>query len=88
MDVIEPGTHGSTYGGNALGCKIATASLKTLLEEHIIDNSKAMGELLRSCLCNLPKDIVTEVRGLGLLNAIVLNCGRMMMMMMINLTLK
>lgn len=77
MDVIEPGTHGSTFGGNALGCKIAVTALKILKEEKIIQNSRDMGEILRSCLCGLPKDVVCEVRGMGLLNAIVLNKGNL-----------
>lgn len=75
MDVMEPGTHGSTFGGNPLGCKIAMATLKTLQQDKIIENAKEMGEILRACLCDLPKDIVCEVRGMGLLNAMVLNPG-------------
>lgn len=75
MDVIEPGTHGSTFGGNALGCRVAIEALKTLQEEKVIENARLMGEKLRLCLCDLPKDIVCEVRGMGLLNALVFNDG-------------
>ena len=64
---------GSTYGGNPLGCKVAIAALEVLLEEKLAENAEKMGNILRSELNKLPKDIVTTVRGKGLLNAIVIN---------------
>ena len=67
---IKPGEHGSTYGGNPLACKVATAALQVLLEEKLAENAEAMGEILRGELGNLPGDIVKLVRGKGLLNAI------------------
>lgn len=73
MNVFQPGTHGSTFGGNPLGARIAVASLKVLVEEGMIENAARMGELLRKELNRLPKDIVKIVRGRGLLNAIVID---------------
>lgn len=76
MLTIKPGEHGSTYGGNPLGSKVAIAALEVLVEEKLAENSEKMGNLLRSELNKLPKEIVTKVRGKGLLNAIVINKGR------------
>ncbi|KAF7378921.1 hypothetical protein V1477_007915 [Vespula maculifrons] len=73
MLTIKPGEHGSTYGGNPLGCKIALEALRVLEEEKLADNANNLGPILRSELEKLPKDIVTLVRGKGLLNAIVIN---------------
>lgn len=73
MLCIKPGEHGSTYGGNPLACKVATAALEVLVEEKLADNSEKMGQILRTELQKLPKDIVTNVRGKGLLNAIVID---------------
>ena len=74
MLTIKPGEHGSTYGGNPLGCKIAITSLKVLEEEKLADNAFKMGNLLRSELeKRLPKEMVLQVRGKGLLNAIVVD---------------
>ncbi|XP_013107431.2 ornithine aminotransferase, mitochondrial [Stomoxys calcitrans] len=73
MLTIKPGEHGSTYGGNPLGCKVAIAALEVLQEEKLAENAEKMGQLLRSELSKLPKDVVSVVRGKGLLNAIVIN---------------
>jgi ornithine--oxo-acid transaminase len=73
---IKPGEHGSTFGGNPLGCKIAIEALKIIEEEQLAENAQQMGEYFRSELAKkLPKEIVTTVRGRGLLNAIVINKG-------------
>ncbi|XP_071763844.1 ornithine aminotransferase, mitochondrial [Centroberyx gerrardi] len=72
MLTIKPGEHGSTYGGNPLACRVAIAALQVLEEEKLAENADRMGKLLRSKLRQLPKDIVTTVRGKGLLNAIVI----------------
>ncbi|XP_046888362.1 ornithine aminotransferase, mitochondrial [Hypomesus transpacificus] len=72
MLTIKPGEHGSTYGGNPLACRVAIAALEVLEEEKLAENAERMGQLLRSELNKLPKDIVTAVRGKGLLNAIVI----------------
>ncbi|XP_001352966.2 ornithine aminotransferase, mitochondrial [Drosophila pseudoobscura] len=73
MLCIKPGEHGSTYGGNPLGCRVAMAALEVLQEEKLAENAYKMGDLLRSELGQLPKDVVSVVRGKGLLNAIVIN---------------
>lgn len=73
MLTIKPGEHGSTYGGNPLGCKVAMAALDVLVNENLADNAEKMGQRLRKELSDLPKDIVSIVRGKGLLNAIVIN---------------
>ncbi|XP_067001325.2 ornithine aminotransferase, mitochondrial [Anabrus simplex] len=75
MLCIKPGEHGSTYGGNPLGCKVALAAMKVLEEEKLAENAQRLGEILRKELRELPKDIVSIVRGKGLLNAIVISSG-------------
>ncbi|KAA8581428.1 hypothetical protein FQN60_003009 [Etheostoma spectabile] len=72
MLTIKPGEHGSTYGGNPLACQVAIAALQVLEEEKLAENAQRMGELLRRELRKLPKDIVTTVRGKGLLNAVII----------------
>lgn len=67
------GEHGSTYGGNPLGSKVAMTALKVLLDENLAENAERMGLKLRNELAQLPKNIVTTVRGKGLLNAIVID---------------
>lgn len=73
MMTIKPGEHGSTYGGNPLGCKVALAALNVLIKGNLAENADKMGRKLRAELAKLPKDIVGIVRGKGLLNAIVIN---------------
>ncbi|KAJ9594644.1 hypothetical protein L9F63_027375, partial [Diploptera punctata] len=73
MLCIKPGEHGSTYGGNPLGCKVAIAALKVLEEECLAENAEKLGAILRQELSKLPKDVISCVRGKGLLNAIVIN---------------
>ena len=71
MLTIKPGEHGSTYGGNPLGCKVAITAMRVLEEEKLAENAFVMGNLLRDELRKrLPKEIVSVVRGKGLLNAI------------------
>lgn len=70
---IKPGEHGSTYGGNPLGCQVAITAMKVLEEEKMAENAFKMGELFRSQLKNkLPKEMVVDVRGRGLLNAVTI----------------
>lgn len=73
MLTILPGEHGSTYGGNPLAGRVGIAALEVLQEEKLAENAERMGLLLRQELGKLPKDIVSVVRGKGLLNAIVIN---------------
>jgi ornithine--oxo-acid transaminase len=74
MLTIKPGEHGSTYGGNPLACAVAMEALKVLKEENLAENAFKMGEIFRVNMLKL-KDksaLITEVRGKGLLNAIVI----------------
>lgn len=74
MLTLKPGEHGSTYGGNPLACKVATAALEVLREEELCENSVARGQQLRDGLQSMvDKTIIDEVRGRGLLCAIVIN---------------
>lgn len=72
MLCIKPGQHGSTYGGNPLGCKVAMTALEVLLDEKLAENALELGELLRKELRNIQSGMITDVRGRGLLNAIVI----------------
>ncbi len=73
MLTIKPGEHGSTYGGNPLACKIAITSLRVLQEENMIDNALQMGKVFRDGINQLASPFIKEVRGKGLMNAIVIN---------------
>ena len=75
MLTIRPGEHGSTYGGNPLGCEVAMAALQVIKDENLCHNSEIMGELFRKKLNEYIKtsNIIKLVRGKGLLNAIVIN---------------
>ncbi|XP_049615307.1 ornithine aminotransferase, mitochondrial [Syngnathus scovelli] len=72
MLTIKPGEHGSTYGGNPIACRVAIAALEVMEEEKLAENAEQLGRLLRSELRKLPSDIVSTVRGKGLLNAVVI----------------
>ena len=75
MDVIRPGNHGSTFGGNPLACAVAMAALEVVRYENLAENAKELGELFRGEMQKLVEemDLVRLVRGKGLLNAIVVN---------------
>lgn len=71
---LKPGEHGSTYGGNPLACKVATAALEVLRDEKLSENSTARGEQLRNGLRDMMGTTsINLVRGRGLLNAIVID---------------
>ncbi len=72
MLTIQPGEHGSTYGGNPLACKVAIAALTVLKEENMAANAEAMGILFRTELKKLQSSSISVIRGRGLLNAIVI----------------
>ncbi|OXM85548.1 ornithine--oxo-acid transaminase [Paenibacillus rigui] len=85
LDVFEPGTHGSTFGGNPLACAVAIASLKVLQEEGLVKRSQEQGEyFLRRLKEELHSPVVKEIRGKGLFIGIELNqearpyCERLM----------
>ena len=75
MMTIKPGEHGSTFGGNPLACAVAIAALDVIKEEKLAENASRLGDLFRSRMQSLAdkSDLVTLVRGKGLLNAIVIN---------------
>lgn len=70
---IQPGEHGSTYGGNPLACAVTIEALQVLVDENMAENAAAMGELFRSELLKLSSPYIKTIRGKGLLNAIVIN---------------
>ena len=72
MLCIKPGEHGSTFGGNPLACKVAIAALEVVKDEKLAANSQRLGEILRRELAAIDNDMITLVRGKGLLNAIVI----------------
>lgn len=73
LGVLQPGQHGSTFGGNPLACAIARAALRVLTEEGMIENSAAMGDYFMAELKSIRSNIVKEVRGRGLMLAVELN---------------
>ncbi|RUO96154.1 pyridoxal phosphate-dependent transferase, partial [Jimgerdemannia flammicorona] len=73
MLCIKPGEHGSTYGGNPLGCATAMAALKVLKDENMVEKSARLGERFRELLRNIKSPMLKTVRGRGLLNAIVID---------------
>lgn len=74
MLTIKPGEHGSTYGGNPLACAVAMEALAVLVDEKLADNAERMGEIFRNRMTNLMSktQLISSVRGKGLLNAIVI----------------
>jgi ornithine--oxo-acid transaminase len=76
MLTIKPGQHGSTYGGNPLACAVAMEAMQVLVDENLAENADKMGKLFRARMQQVIEkrpDLVTLVRGKGLLNAIVIN---------------
>lgn len=74
MLTLRPGEHGSTYGGNPVACKVATAALEVLRDENLSQNSFERGNQLRNGLTSMIGNTCVEsVRGRGLLNALVID---------------
>jgi ornithine--oxo-acid transaminase len=73
LGVFQPGDHGSTFGGNPLGCAIARMALKVLIEEGMIENAAAMGDYLLGRLSRIESDHIKEVRGKGLMIGVELH---------------
>ena len=69
---IRPGQHGSTFGGNPLAAHVALAALQVVVDEGLAENARRMGGVLRTGLRALRHPMIEQVRGLGLLNAIVI----------------
>ncbi|HRB37485.1 MAG TPA: ornithine--oxo-acid transaminase [Bacteroidia bacterium] len=72
MLAIQPGEHGSTYGGNPLACVVATTALQVILDEKLAENATKLGKILRDELNKFKHEMLTLVRGKGLMNAIVI----------------
>ncbi|HEY8397513.1 MAG TPA: ornithine--oxo-acid transaminase [Flavihumibacter sp.] len=72
MLTIKPGEHGSTYGGNPLACKVAMTALEVIKKEQLAENAEEMGRVFRAELAKLDSPYISQVRGKGLLNAIVI----------------
>ncbi len=72
MMTIKPGEHGSTYGGNPLACAVTMTALQVLKDENMADNAEVLGDLLRTELKKLNSPFISIIRGMGLLNAIVI----------------
>jgi ornithine--oxo-acid transaminase len=75
MEVIKPGQHGSTYGGNPVACKVAIAALEVVKDEKLAQNARKLGQLFRDEMQQLvdESDLFVKVRGRGLLNAVIIN---------------
>jgi ornithine--oxo-acid transaminase len=67
LGVFQPGEHGSTFGGNPLGCAVAREALAVLVEEDLIGNAARMGTYLQDNLAEIPSPFIREIRGRGLL---------------------
>ncbi len=75
MNVIRPGEHGSTFGGNPIACAVAIAALEVVKDENLAANADKLGNMFRARMNAMIEktDLVTLVRGKGLLNAILIN---------------
>jgi ornithine--oxo-acid transaminase len=73
MLTVEPGTHGSTYGGNPLGCAVSIRALEIMEEEKLTERAERLGQIMRKGLEDLKSPMIQAIRGKGLLNAIVID---------------
>jgi ornithine--oxo-acid transaminase len=76
MNVIKPGQHGSTFGGNPVAAAVAIAALEVVRDENLSVNAERLGIILRKGLNDIASrnSLISLVRGKGLLNAIVIDC--------------
>jgi ornithine--oxo-acid transaminase len=72
LGVFEPGSHGSTFGGNPLGCAVAAAAIDVIVKEKLSEKAEELGAYFREQLQAMKSDRIELIRGKGLLNAVVL----------------
>lgn len=75
MLTIQPGEHGSTYGGNPIAAAVSMAALDVIREENLAENALRMGEIFRNEMKAIPSPMIETVRGKGLLNAVAIQPG-------------
>lgn len=73
LGLIQPGEHGSTFGGNPLGAAVAIAALEVIEEEKLVERSRELGEYMKDYLEKIPKKNIRDIRGKGLFIGIELN---------------
>jgi len=73
LSVFEPGSHGSTFGGNPLGCAVAIAAMDVLIEEDLVQRSLELGEYFIGELRKIENPVISEIRGRGLFIGLELN---------------
>lgn len=76
MLCIKPGEHGSTYGGNPLGCAVAMTALDVLVKDNLAERSLKLGEIFREGVKAINSPFVKEVRGRGLFNGVVIDASK------------
>ncbi len=69
---IKPGEHGSTYGGNPVAAEVAMAALEVVRDEKLAENADRLGRIFREKFGSISSDMISMVRGKGLLNAVVI----------------
>jgi ornithine--oxo-acid transaminase len=72
MNVIQPGQHGSTFGGNPIAAKVAIEALQVVKDEKLAQRAEELGQLFRDELAKIDSDMIELIRGKGLLNAIII----------------
>ncbi len=72
MLTIKPGQHGSTFGGNPIAARVAVTALQVVEDEKLAENAQKMGEIFRNEMRNIQSEMISLVRGKGLLNAVII----------------
>ena len=72
MMCLKPGEHGSTFGGNPLGCKVAIAALEVVRDEKLSERAESMGKIFRERISQIDSPLIESYRGKGLLNAVII----------------
>jgi ornithine--oxo-acid transaminase len=72
MLTIKPGEHGSTFGGNPLACRVAIAAMNVVIDEDLAEKAQYLGNIFREQIEAINSPLIEQIRGKGLLNAIVI----------------